>query len=310
VDRRQFVALAGALGTGIALPAFAGSSYPSRPIEFIVPWGPGGGSDQTARKLAKMLEAKLNVSLPIVNIPGGSGVSGLTKLLSAPADGYAIYLMAADTMGLLALTTQRWSMNDLQPLAILTQQRSALLIRQDSPLQSWGEVDAASRKGEIKVGIASLGSPEEAAVNFFKRRGNQFVAVPYQRPGERYSALLGGHIDLLFEQCGDVRSFVESKQMHPILLLANEQSSDFPDVPTSRAVGIDFVLDQYRGVMVRAGMDPAVYAVLVDSVRDVVASDEYAAYLREIWADPRSYLGPKESLVYIDKDLAALRAAT
>jgi tripartite-type tricarboxylate transporter receptor subunit TctC len=307
MKRRQF--LAGMAAT-ISAPAIAQSRYPSRPIEFVVPWGPGGGSDQTARKLAQILEPRLNVSLPIVNVPGGSGVTGLNKLLSAPIDGYTIYLMAADTVGLLALTKQKWSLADIAPIGMLTQQRSALFVREGGPLKSWGDIDAASKTGELKVAISSLGSPEEAAVNFFKRRGNRFTAVPYQRPGERYAALLGGHADVLFEQAGDIKSFIESSQIRPVLTLGDKASAGFEGIPVSRLVGIDFVLDQYRGLMVKAGTDTNAMKILTDAVAEAVKTPEYKTYLREIWADDGSYLGPDEAMRYMEEDLASLRKAT
>jgi tripartite-type tricarboxylate transporter receptor subunit TctC len=307
MDRRQF--LAGMAAAALPAAAIAQARYPSRPIEFVVPWGPGGGSDQTARKLAQILEPRLNVSLPIVNIPGGSGVTGLNKLLAAPADGYTIYLMAADTVGLQALTKQKWSMADVQPVGMLTQQRSALFVREGGPLKTWADIDAASKAGDLKVAISSLGSPEEAAVNFFKRRGNRFIAVPYQRPGERYAALLGGHADVLFEQAGDIKSFIESGQIRPALILGDKPSSDFEGVPASRTVGIDFVLDQYRGLMVRAGTEVGVLKTLTDAVRQAVESPEYKAYLRDIWADEGSYLGPDDARRYMEEDLASLRKA-
>jgi tripartite-type tricarboxylate transporter receptor subunit TctC len=274
-----------------------------------VPWGPGGGSDQTARKLAQILEPKLGVSLPIVNLPGGSGLTGLNKILAGPSDGYSIVLMSADTVGLLALTKQRWSLADVTPIAMLTQQRSALFVREGGPLKNWADIDAASKAGDLKVAISSLGSPEEAAVNFFKRRGHRFTAVPYQRPGERYAALLGGHADLLFEQAGDIKSFVESRQIRPALILADKPSEDFEGVPASRQVGVDFVLDQYRGLMVKAGTDAAIVKVLTDAVREAVETPEYKTYLREIWADAGSYLGPDEARRYMDEDLDSLRKA-
>ena len=308
MDRRQF--LASMAAAALPAPAIAQSRYPSRPIEFIVPWGPGGGSDQTARKLAHILESKLNASLPIVNLPGGSGVTGLNKLLAAPADGYTIYLMAADTVGLLALTKQKWSLADITPVGMLTQQRSALFVREDGPFKNWGDIEAASKTGELKVAISSLGSPEEAAVNFFKRRGNRFTAVPYQRPGERYAALLGGHADVLFEQAGDIKSFIESRQIRPALILADKATSDFEGVPVSRAAGVDFVLDQYRGLMIKAGTEAGLLMTLTNAVKDAVETPEYKSYLREIWADEGSYLGPDDARRYMEEDLTSLRKAT
>ncbi|MGA0532589.1 tripartite tricarboxylate transporter substrate binding protein [Hansschlegelia sp. KR7-227] len=308
VNRRAFTMGGVALAAASACPAFAQKSYPTRPVEFVVPWGAGGGSDQTARKLAAILEPRLGVSIPIVNLPGGTGSSGLNKMLTAPADGYTLCLLAADTVGLLAMTKPKWSLGDLSPIALLTQQHSALFLRADGPLKSWDDIDAESRKRDLKVAVSGLGTPEEAAVNFFKRRGNRFNAVPFQKPGERYSALLGGHVDVLFEQTGDVRSFIDGGQIKTALILAVETDPNFPSVPVSKAVGVDFVLDQYRGVVVKGGTDPEIVKVLTERVKDACASPEYAAYLKELWAAPDSYRAPADAMAFMETDLARLRA--
>src|SRR3982750_2830945 len=81
----------------VAATALAQDKYPSRPVEFIVPWGPGGGADQVARKAGKMMEDDLKVSFPVVNVPGATGNTGMAKLLAGQADGYSISVMTWDT---------------------------------------------------------------------------------------------------------------------------------------------------------------------------------------------------------------------
>ena len=80
-----------------AFPAAAQERFPTRPIEFIVPWGPGGGADQLGRRLASGLEKHLKVSLPVINVPGATGQTGLNKMLTQPNDGYSISIFIADT---------------------------------------------------------------------------------------------------------------------------------------------------------------------------------------------------------------------
>ena len=87
-----------------AAPAPAQERYPSRPVEFIVPFGPGGGADQLARKVARLLEPELKVSVPAVNVPGATGGTGMAKLVAGPADGYSMAVYIADTHALLATT--------------------------------------------------------------------------------------------------------------------------------------------------------------------------------------------------------------
>ena len=109
------------LVAAIALPVLAQEKYPSRPIEFIVPWGPGGGSDQTARKIGKLLETELNVSVPIINTPGATGNSGMAKLLTSQPNGYTLCILAWDTYALLATQPPKWTLSDFVPLAIMIQ---------------------------------------------------------------------------------------------------------------------------------------------------------------------------------------------
>jgi len=308
----RVLAMGVAFGIGLAasasMPAAAQSAnWPSRPIEFIVPWGPGGGADQTARMLGKLLEPPLRVSLPVVNIPGAVGVTGLTKLLTSPADGQYLLLLTADTVGLHASARQRWSTDDFVPIAVLTQQRSAFFVREGGPLASWAEIEAAARTREVKVAVVGLDSPEELAVNFFAKRGLRFTPVPFARPGERYAALLGGHADVLFEQAGDIRNFIDGKQIAPVLFFAGARVPEFPAIQTTKDIGIDLVLDQWRAMVVRAGTSPEQIQILSQRVQEAVRTPEYVEYLKQIWADDRSYIGPDRAAAYMRDGLAALQ---
>jgi tripartite-type tricarboxylate transporter receptor subunit TctC len=95
------------LACGAAI-VHAQEKYPSRPIEFIVPWGPGGGADQVARKSSQLMEKDLGVSLPVINVPGATGQTGLTKMLTSAPDGYTISVMTGDTFGLLTDSATKW----------------------------------------------------------------------------------------------------------------------------------------------------------------------------------------------------------
>ena len=93
-----------------AASVHAQEKYPSRPIEFIVPWGPGGGADQVARKSSQLMEKDLKVSLPVINVPGATGQTGLNKMLTAQPYGYTISVMTGDTFGLLTDASTKWNL--------------------------------------------------------------------------------------------------------------------------------------------------------------------------------------------------------
>src|SRR3569833_2451241 len=87
-----FAAAFTAIAAFSPLPAFA-DNYPSRPITFIVSWGPVGGADQLARIVSKLVEPELKASVPVVNMPGATGQTGLTKLVTSPADGFSFVVL-------------------------------------------------------------------------------------------------------------------------------------------------------------------------------------------------------------------------
>ena len=106
---------------GAAGPLLAQEKYPTRPIEFVVPWGPGGGADQLARKIAPALEKELKVSLPVINVAGATGQTGLNKMLTSPSDGYSISVFIADTLALQMDPATKWKLDDIVPAGIMIQ---------------------------------------------------------------------------------------------------------------------------------------------------------------------------------------------
>ncbi|MBN9278400.1 MAG: hypothetical protein J0I57_12340, partial [Hyphomicrobium sp.] len=218
--------------------------YPTRPIEMVVTWGPGGGADQTGRMIGKLLEPELKVSIPVENVAGSSGVTGLNKLLSGQPEGYQLGLVTADTLSLLAAPrAQRWSLNDLAIVAVLIKQPSGFFVQEGGAFKSWADVEAKAKTTELKVGVTGLGTPDELAVEQLKKhRGLKLIAVPFAKPSERYASVLGGHADLVYEQAGDVRSFIDNKQLRPVLFLANEKVEPFTDIPITKDLGMNLVL--------------------------------------------------------------------
>jgi len=288
-------------------PVLAQDRYPSRPIEFIVPWGPGGGADQVARKAGKIMEEDLKVSFPVVNVPGATGNTGMAKLLAAQADGYSISVMTWDTYALLATTNTRWSLKDIIPVALMIKQPSAFLSATNGNLKTWADVEREAKTRTLKVAVTGFGSPDDITVNYFVKRGLKLVSVPFANPGERYTAVLGGHADLLYEQIGDVRSFVDSKQIQPLIVFAAKRFEVFPNVPASKELGYDITLPQRRAVIMKAGTDPAKVKVISDALAKVAASADYKEYLKQQYATDDSYFPSLEAAKIMAEDLDQMR---
>lgn len=306
--KRRSMQVGAALLLGLAsLVATAQERYPSRPIEFIVPWGPGGGADQVARKAGKIMEEDLKISFPVVNVPGATGNSGMAKLLAAQADGYSISVMTWDTYALLATSKTRWSMKDIVPVALMIKQPSSFMSAANGNLKTWADVEREARVRPLKVAVTGFGSPDDITVNFFAARGLKLISVPFANPGERYTSVLGGHADLLYEQLGDVRSFIDSKQIQPVIIFSDKRFSVFPDVPASKELGYDITLPQRRAVIVKAGTDAGKIKVLSEALAKVAASAEYKAYLKEQYASDDSYFAAQDAAKIMEEELDQMR---
>src|SRR5204863_9616503 len=125
--------------------AFSQDRCPSRPVDIIVPWGPGGGADQLARLTAKLIEPMMKASFPVVNVPGATGATGMAKLLADEADGYAMAVYIADTNALLANPGARWALNDIEPIAIMMQCPSFLFVAEGGRLKDWAQLEKEAR---------------------------------------------------------------------------------------------------------------------------------------------------------------------
>jgi tripartite-type tricarboxylate transporter receptor subunit TctC len=301
------------LGSAAVSGAAAEDAYPARPITFIVPWGPGGGADQLARISGKLMEQELKVSFPVINVPGATGQTGLTKLVTGPADGYTIEVMTGDTFAIFTAANARFKLNQIVPLGIMIQQPSGFFVKMDSPWKTWADVEAAARAAPLRVAVTGFGSPDEFTVNFFRNKGMKLDAVPFAEPGLRYSSVIGGQSDLVYEQAGDVRSFLDGKQIRPVIFFNDKVFESYPDIPYSTKLGYDVKLPQFRVIIAKAGTDPAQVKILSEAIRKVGTQPEFNAYLKQQLGEPQSFVPADESISYMNKwleEASALSAAT
>lgn len=306
-------AIAGALMLTLLAPGTVGAAddkYPSRPIEYLVPWGPGGGADQLARLTGKLLEPLLGTSLPVVNVPGATGGTGMAKLMATPADGYSMAIYIADSHALLASPDARWKPEDIKPVAVMLQGPSFLFVPENSPYKSWAEFEKAAKDkpGTLKVATLGFGSVDDFTLKYLEGRGIKVIQVPFSKPSERYVSILGGHADALYEQAGDVAQFLKGKQMRPLILFGKQRHPAFKDTPASFELGYQVALPQFRSVVMRASTPPAVVDMLSGAFAKVAASPEYKAFLADQFADPDSFIDASKAEKYLADQLADMKA--
>ena len=124
---------------------YAQAPYPSRPIEIIVPWGPGGGADTLGRLTSRWFESDLKINSPVINLPGAVGSIGLQKMIQTGGEGYSIGVMTVDTLTLAAFPDSLFKFNEVVALGVMIKQPSAIFAKFDGPFKTWDDVIAASK---------------------------------------------------------------------------------------------------------------------------------------------------------------------
>ena len=235
------------------------AGFPSRALTMIVPYGPAGGSGQVSSAMAEAVTGHTGVSINRDHKPGGSGTVGMTAYMSAPADGYTVLEHIDDASSAHALDSSKPNPAiDLIPLVISQVTFSQVYIRtNETRFNDWASfvkyVNAQNGKSTI-ANVSKEGSMERVTMKFItEAAGMKIQQISFDKGAPRYGALLGGQVDALFEQPGDVRKFLDSKKFKPILTVFNERPGVFGDVPTHREMGMNFdPLLRFRGFYVNA----------------------------------------------------------
>jgi tripartite-type tricarboxylate transporter receptor subunit TctC len=276
-----------------------------------VPWGPGGGADQLGRLASKLMEPSLGTSFPVINVPGATGATGMAKLLAGEADGYSMAIYIADTNALLAGQSPRWTMDDIRPVAVMMQVPSFIFVAQNGRFKDWAqfEKEARAKPNTLRVATLGFGSVDDMTLTYLASKGIKVVEVPYAKPSERYVSVIGGHVDALYEQAGDVRQFIVNQQIRPILIFGKERLPAFRDVPSSYELGYRIALPQFRSFVVKGGTPAARVKALSDAMAKVAAHPEYKAFLEEQYAAKNSYIPADKAEAYFRTQLADMKAA-
>jgi putative tricarboxylic transport membrane protein len=257
------------LGTLLAAPvvapalarrASAQGKYPSRPIEVIVPYAPGGGTDNLMRMIVGIIDENKWSPVPInvVNRAGGSGAVGYTLLLSKKGDPYTI---AGGTPTVVSGKVEGRIKGDhrdgIQNLAIVAVDDLTLAVKSDSKYQTIEDFlkAAKERPGQLTVGGTSTNSEDHIFTYLMETAaGIKVKYVPFNSGGEVTTALMGGHIDAAVENPNEIVAQVEAKKAKYLAVASLQRLKDARDVPTFKEKGLDVVWEQMRSVVGPANM--------------------------------------------------------
>jgi tripartite-type tricarboxylate transporter receptor subunit TctC len=248
MKRRDFIIAGGAVAASIALPARA--AYPEKPVRYIIAFAPGGESDIVARFQQGVWRKMFSHELVIESKPGAGGALAWSQLNTLPGDGYTVMGTNLPHIVLQPLEGNvQYKTEDITNVNFFNYTPDGIVVRNESPLKTYQDLIAAAKKDPGKLNFAGSGSNSAnhaAHARLNEATGIKTTYVAFKGTGDLVSSLLGGHVDgamsyssLALAQKGKVR----------LLAVATPQRlSYFPDTPTFKELGIDWVDGAYRGI--------------------------------------------------------------
>jgi tripartite-type tricarboxylate transporter receptor subunit TctC len=314
--KRTAVALLAFAGAGLALPALAQMAkprgFPERPLTIVVPYGPGGGSDQVSRAMAPAMQKFIGQPIQVVNKPGAAGLAAVPDFMAAPADGYTIIQHIDDAITHFAAGKLREDpTEDWVPLGISQITFSQLYIRSDeNRFRDWPSLLKHIQANPGKVSVANVsgdGTMERVQMSLVEKAlGIKTNQISYDKPSERYASLIGGHVDVMFEQPGDVRQFLEAKQMRPVLTFLKERPAAFRDVPAIGEIAPNVPsLLRFRGFFVKQGIPEDRLKYLEWAFAQAFRTPEYQKFNKDNYMDVIDSFRDRSGAIQLMKETAA-----
>ena len=275
----------------------AAEDYPSKPIEFVVGWSPGGGTDALARivtdKINKYTEGKAKMF--VTNKPGSSGVVGLNYAAKAKPDGYTLASVHGSNTYIAFLFPENtpYTMDSFETVCNITRSLYVLCVRDESPFKNYDQLLEYARKNPGSLTCASLGKTSSANVYFelLKLKEKMDIrTVPFTGAGPATTAILGGHVDMTVTNDTSIAPHIKSGKIR--VLLQFDETPRYPKVPTSKEMGITVPLAP-NGCGVPAGLPRDRFKILCSLFERAMHDREVLERLESVGEIP-SYLNSQE----------------
>jgi tripartite-type tricarboxylate transporter receptor subunit TctC len=288
--KRRELLVAGAA----VLPLLARAEVLSKkPIRIVVPFGPGGVADLTARAVAGKLSDNLGQGVIVENRPGAGGIAAAQTVVQSAPDGHTLFLMSngtAVTAGLFK-TLPFDPIKDLAPVATLGFFDLAVLESGKGKFQSMRELLAFAKAhpGKLNVGTIAIGSTQQLAAELLKTSaGVDFTIVPFNGTPAVMTSLQAGDIDAAVEIVSPVMGQISAKALRPLAVMGAHRSASLPGVPTVAESGVPgFDVASWNALAAPARTPPEVIALLNREVLKALAAPEVRKQLASLSVDAR-----------------------
>lgn len=265
--KRIFLAML-ILSLFVVLPIYA--AYPDKEVQIIIPYAPGGATDLVFRALAESSAKYLGKPIIIVNKAGGGGAIGFTEAAQAKPDGYTLVTALTPLTILPHQVTTTFTYNDFVPIINVVNDPVMFLVKADAQWKDVKEFIEYAKKnpGIITVGNSGAGGGVHlGALAFEKAAGIKLNHIPFSGGGPSVTALLGGHISAVVVSPPEGISHIQAGKLKIIALFGDKRLELFPDVQTVKEQGINFSMNQWRGVAAPKNTPADIIKILHDAFK-------------------------------------------
>jgi putative tricarboxylic transport membrane protein len=280
----------------VAAPA-AAQEFPTKPVELVIPYGPGGSHDLTARALATVAQQYLGQPLLVVLKPGGGGAVGSQYVIRAKPDGYTLMLGGTGPNTIFALVQKApIGPDQFQTVARINYSAAVFSVRGDAPWKGLKDVVEHAKKNPGKLNFANTGTWGAADLPmrlFARAAGIEYNNIPYDGGGPALLAVLGGHADASFLFTAQLGPHIAAGKIRPLAVTDARRLRDLPNVPTMKEEGVDVVFTQWRAVLAPKGTPAPVVQKLESAFRRMSEDKQFHDLIKQL-GDEVQFQGARE----------------
>jgi tripartite-type tricarboxylate transporter receptor subunit TctC len=274
-----------------ATPAAAQSDYPSRPIQLVVPYGPGGVADVGMRIMAEKLSIRIKQNVVIENRPGAGGIVAAKAVATGTPDGYNVLMTGNNNAIAVALfkSLPYDILKDFKSTSTISYFDLLITVKAGSPFKNLPDVVKAAKAnpGKLNIGTINPGSTQNLAAELFKSvTGTQITIVPFRTSADMATALLRGDIDVMFEFFAAAHGLLSDNKVVAIATTGPKRTAYLPDVATAKEQGFnDFEVVSWNGLAVPAATPQPVIDTLVKGINAVLPDPSIQERAKQLGMD-------------------------
>jgi tripartite-type tricarboxylate transporter receptor subunit TctC len=295
--------------SGLVATQCRAQDYPARPVKIIVPFGPGGPADVTARQIGSILQESFGQPFVVENRTGAGGVIGTVEVVKSPPDGYTLLMMSnTQTANESLVPTRKYElMRDLAPIAPVNYSDLVIVVHPSVQAKTLAEFItlAKSQPGKLNYASSGQGTPYHMAGELFKAMaGIDVIHVPYRNSGEARSGVIGGQVQMMIDAVPTMAPNVAENQARALATTGKSRSSVLPNVPTASEAGVaGYEATIWLGLMAPAGTPKPV----IDKLNAAVSAAVKRPDIVKLWTGQGAVamsMTPEEFDKYLRGDIA------